>query len=204
MMIKDAERSLVRSSWESVDFFRTPPSNGESELAKLVVGTDEPEFHIQGRKWKANGRLGTDGFTVFAGSTVNDITPSFAEQTAYCMIRLACEAQGAIVDNTFVRDYTFKSAAQAACVVAAALVNARKAWVTEPDENGKVVSFGEAHPKATKAKKPIDIRRRNERQARREEIKRGVLVIRWTEDGYEYEHRGQLPFAGIFGRTACA
>lgn len=106
-------------------------------------------FYIKGRGWQGKGMLTEDGFTVFAGSIANEASPCFLRDKYYYPIRKALEDNGVIVNGMFLKDFIFKSAAQAGCVIAAACIQAAKKWHTEPDADGKVRTYEECCPKAS-------------------------------------------------------
>lgn len=194
-------RSPTRSTWGSLEFFRRPEASKQGG-----EGTTLPDSHtyiMGGRSWHASGRLVPEGFKVLAGSTVNSVTESFAKAKSYYPVRMECEALGVIVDGKFVRDCTFKSAAQAACIVAAALVDARRAWTTK--EDGKTFTYGEMHPKVRRTRmSPQETRRRLDAMARRSEARLGIKVFCWESGGFLHEHRGQVSNQSSFERMTRA
>lgn len=111
--------------------------------------TDIPTFHIQGKGWKGVGQLTDDGFVIFAGSTVGAIAQSFITHgKAYYNYRLMLENDNTIVNGEFVKDFIFKSAAQAASVVSGRLANVNAQLKSD---DGR--PFGECYPKKRGNKK---------------------------------------------------
>ena len=217
-----ATRSLVRSQWDKITFYGPKPKNGGymevdgiSELAETPapikaeppmpkVFDDEPDMVIEGRNhkghsWKVRGRLTEEGFIVYAGSVANNVPPSFLANKVYFPLRQQLMVDGVIDENSvFTCDFTFKNATQAGCVVAASLIQARKAWHTEPDDDGDMMTYEECHPRA----RGVKMRERKARQRRKAiEAKRRAWVsekMRKADavvDGkaWHREWRGRIP-----------
>lgn len=221
-------RAHIRSAWERLTFFCPPPKNngymevdGVSELSRQPAPTpteplvpkvfdDEPVFVIGGREWLAKGKLSEEGFVVFAGSVANDVPKSFEANKVYFPIRRRLEDEGVIEGGVFQRDYTFRSAAQAGCVVASANIQAVKKWHTEPDADGETLTYEECHPKGTgitRREKEARRRRREAEKARREYREEIIRKADAVIDGraWHFEWRGQLPFrrGGVYQGVVC-
>jgi len=215
-------RSLVRSQWDRITFYgkriEEEPEGGKSELPDIPlveevepppppepkVYDDEPEFVISGKKWKAKGKLTEEGFVVYVGSTVNAVTESFKKEKSYFPIREKLEAEGVIANGTFTSDYTFKSAAQAGSVVACAPVSARTAWKTEPDEDGAVMTYGEAHPKLREPKKAKNPAVKKPKVEKGQSVYRSHALVEGRK--WDIEWRGQVPVrkGGVYSGVRCA
>lgn len=222
VVIPNTARSLVRSSWKSIGFYHSPSGNdgweeeGRTELPDPEpteveeveplpkVFDDEEVYTLKGRKWEATGKLTTEGFVVFAGSKVNAAPESF-RRNPYFPARAKCEEDGVIVDGVFTRDFIFRSAAAAACVVAAGMKVARKAWVYT-NEEGLTMTFGEAHPIVRSKKVRRAKAKPRARKPARETLEGGVAVVRYRAQGREVEWRGQMPFRpeGVYMGVRCA
>lgn len=85
-------------------------------------------YMLSGRGGNATGHpLDSDNFIVFAGSKISkDVTDGFPQ--TYASLRNSLIASGTIVDDLFVKDYTFTSSSAAACVVLGRAANGRKEW----------------------------------------------------------------------------
>ena len=230
-------RSLIRSQWEKLTFYGPKPKNdgymevdGISELSETPppvqdeptvqdeppmpkVFDDEPELVLEGRKWKARGKLTCEGFVVYAGSTAKDIPPSFKADKTYFPIRQALMDDGTISqEGVFTREHIFRSATQAGCVIAAdGAIQAKKKWHTEPDEDGVTMTYEECHPKsrgAEKREKEARGRRREVAKQAKERLDRIVRTSDAVIDGRAWRHewRGQCPIReeGIYLGAAFA
>ena len=174
-----------------------------------TVFEDEEDYFLSGRNFKARGHLTENGFIVFAGATIAPPCESFNRNKTYSELRSRLVNDEIIDDDVpetayLTEDHIFKSVSQAACIIAGAILNGRDNWRTAPDEDGAILTFGEAHPrfkpKATRKelrrqaeeRRQRDIRRK-ELQAIREMKERGVKICWVSKPGWFTEYRGHLP-----------
>lgn len=97
-------------------------------LQKDTKKKGHENFLLSGRGGNASGRpLDDDNFVVFAGSKISkDVTEGF--QHGYLDLRNSLINDGTIVNDVFVKDYTFASSSAAASVVLGRSANGRKEW----------------------------------------------------------------------------
>ena len=97
-------------------------------LQKDTKKKGRENFLLSGRGGNASGRpLDDDNFVVFAGSKISkDVTEGF--QHGYLDLRNSLINDGTIVNDVFVKDYTFASSSAAASVVLGRSANGRKEW----------------------------------------------------------------------------
>lgn len=194
-------RAHISSQWDRITFYGKPPKAREPgpeptpDIPPLPkVFDDEPEFVLEGNDWGGWGKLTEDGFKVYAGSFAHDCTPSFKAKSQYYPIRRRLEDEGVIVDGFFVKDFTFRSAAQAGCVLASAHIQATRLWHTVPDADGEVLTYEDCHPRA-KGVLAREKRQRAAERARRAAERLGEAAKRLTKSllqgrGWKVEWRG--------------
>ena len=98
------------------------------DLKKDPERKGKENYLLSGRGGNATGYpLDSDNFVVYAGSKISrDVTEGYPPN--YASLRASLVANGIIVNNIFVRDYTFTSSSAAACVVLGRSANGRKEW----------------------------------------------------------------------------
>lgn len=100
------------------------------DLKPLDKQGEREIFIVSGRGGTAKGVPGENSqFVVLSGSKLSvDITKSFT--SGYSELRAKLINDGVVVDNTFVKDYTFESPSAASAVVLGRASNGRKEWTT--------------------------------------------------------------------------
>ena len=98
------------------------------DLKKDINRKEKDRFLLSGRGGSAFGYpLDEDHFVVLTGSKISKELSEGISQ-GYIDLRNNLIADGTIVDNMFVRDYTFTSSSAAAAVVLGRSANGRKEW----------------------------------------------------------------------------